>query len=134
VADALHFVHRCKILHNDIKGDNIIISDECGYHPIIIDFGKARKIYDAKRYSLNKSEQEKYFKHHWHIAPELIRGTHKQSIASDVYSYGVLLHYVCKKLNFAALSTSRVSKKCLETNPSDRPKLLEICLQLSVYS
>ena len=131
-AEALSYLHSKEILHNDIKGDNVIISSRgVGYYAVLIDFGKARKVCDAKCYSLTKQEQERYRQHHWHIAPELIRGTCRQSTASDVFSYGVLLRWVCKCRHFSGLLRS-VAKNCMHISPCKRPSLGFVCEQLSL--
>ena len=87
VADALDFVHRKGFQHNDLKGDNILLFKENeAIRPVIIDFGKCRSLTNPKRYNLTDKEQRKYKKHHCHITPELVGGTHPQSCESDVYS------------------------------------------------
>ena len=131
IAEALVFLHSKHILHNDIKGDNVIISGEFCFHPVIIDFGKARKVCNAKLYSLTKSKQELYFKLYWHIAPEVVRGIHSQSFASDVFSYGVLLKRVLKLKQFDSLMP--LARNCIHDNPQSRPKLSYICDHLSLY-
>lgn len=61
-----------ELLHNDIKGDNVLLTAQIsGLHPILIDFGKCRKVSNAKKYTLTSQEQRRYFKCHSHIAPEL---------------------------------------------------------------
>ena len=95
-------MHKKGFLHNDLKGDNVLLSNyDNAIHPVIIDFGKCRSITNPKRYSLTAKEQRKYKKYHRHIAPELVEGTHPQSCQSDIYSYGYLLGQIntvnCKK-------------------------------------
>ena len=60
-------------------------------HPVIIDFGKSTTLAKGKLYKLSLRDQEKYRKYHKHIAPEVVRGTHPQSPASDVYAFGLLV-------------------------------------------
>ena len=134
IADALLYVHNKSLLHNDIKGDNILLSNLLSEeHPVLIDFGKCRKLCNAKWYKLNDKEKERYFKEHCHLAPELINGTHCQTLASDVYSYGYLLRQCCK-VSVATLGVDNplklMSKKCLHKNPIDRPTLHNILNQL----
>ena len=41
-ADALLDIHSCNFLHNDLKGDNVIISgNKNNFYPVIIAFGKS---------------------------------------------------------------------------------------------
>ncbi len=74
--------------YNDVKSDNILVVKNAGfYSPILVDFGKACLISEAKTKKLTKEEQSCYRKEHCHISPKVIDGT--QSIKSDVYSVGV---------------------------------------------
>ena len=96
---ALLFIHSKEHLHNDLKGDNVIISDvNTSLHPVIIDFGKSpcSTLAKGKLYQLSLRDQEKYRKHHKHVAPEVVRGTHPQSPGSDVDGFGLLLSLLCK--------------------------------------
>ena len=79
----------------DIKNDNIVIVCNSGslsfFSPVLIDFGKARLISEAHKKSLSKEERSKYRKQHFHIAPEIVEGTHSPSVKSDVYAVGVVV-------------------------------------------
>ena len=55
-ADALSFIHSKDHLHNDLKGDNVIISDvNNSLRPVIIDFGKSTTLAKGKFYKLSLS-------------------------------------------------------------------------------
>ena len=64
VCNGLDAIHQKGYLHNDLKCDNVVVSD-CVPHsskapsvwPIIIDFGKARSIKNPKSYKLDLTEQ-----------------------------------------------------------------------------
>lgn len=88
ICEALMFVHNRGYLHNDLKGNNVVLegSDLC---PVVIDFGKSRKIKKAKflKPKLNPKEASRLYPH---IAPELHRGE-RQTTSSDVYSFGALI-------------------------------------------
>ena len=62
--------------------------------PVIIDFGKAKPLSSPKFYKLNKTEIEQYLRRYTHLAPELIKGLHPQSVLTDVYALG----HVVKKV------------------------------------
>jgi len=129
-ADGLQYVHSKHILHNDIKGDNVVLTNTFEnskrFHPVLIDFGKSCTTGKAKRYILTYKEQHKYYKHHWHIAPELINGTQSQSFASDVYSLGALMSHSCKVIDQPNQILYSVSQKCMHCNPKERPYLNDI--------
>ena len=58
ISEALSHIHSKGYTHGDIKSDNIVIRSACGsYMPIIIDFGKAKKSGEAKKYKLTKKKR-----------------------------------------------------------------------------
>jgi serine/threonine protein kinase len=128
-ADALQYVHDKGLLHNDIKGDNVVITKVLHFHPVLIDFGKCRTIKDAKLYKLNKEHQKIHLKKYWHIAPELVRGTHKQSYKSDVFSFGVMLKSVC--VCMSSKNLKEMAKECMNESPGKRPSLKYVQGKLS---
>ena len=75
-------------LHNDLKTNNVVI-DGSENKPVIIDFGKSCKIFKA-RLLKPKVNIEKSMEKFSHIAPEIHRDE-RQSIASDVFSFGYLV-------------------------------------------
>lgn len=104
---------QCKvnILHNDIKGDNILLSrsdlDQFtdsdptkasasesvvgGYHAVLTDFGKATQRTQGRCYNLSEPEKVEYLVKYRHIAPEVIHGETRQSTFSDIYAVGMVL-------------------------------------------
>ena len=49
ISEALKYIHDKGFVHGDIKTDNIVIRKKIGlYTPVIIDFGKMRKINETK--------------------------------------------------------------------------------------
>ena len=130
-ADALLFIHSKDYLHNDLKGDNVIISDaNNSLHPVIIDFGKSTTLAKGKVYQLSLRDQEKYRKHHKHIAPEVVRGTHPQSPASDVYGFGLLLSLLCKYKPYEPLR--KMAFSCINGTPEKRPTTQQLVAELQL--
>jgi serine/threonine protein kinase len=81
---ALEIVHAEKMLHRDIKPNNIII-DSRSNEPMLIDFGTAREINDQHTVQLTISR---------HFSPpELYSHTQRQDVYSDLYSLGATLYY-----------------------------------------
>lgn len=128
-AHALSFIHSKGYLHNDLKGDNMIISEvDKMLHPIIIDFGKSTTQTKGKVYQLSERDQEKYRKYHKHIAPEVVRGTHPQSQASDIYAFGLLLSLLCKYEQYEPLR--KLAFSCINGSPEKRPTTQQLVAEL----
>jgi serine/threonine protein kinase len=130
--DALNHVHKSGILHNDIKLNNVILGGStAGATPYLIDFGKACRITEGKRYTLSKKEIEKYKLRYPQIAPDLRDGLVKQSRKSDVYGYGLMLHAVlhevCPNYN---IHLAAVLKGCKQYNAKERPDMITVITSL----
>ena len=120
--EAFKLLHSSCLIHQDIKGDNILITyNNTMFVPIIIDFGKCIRKLDACKKVLSKEEQEAYKQKYKHIAPEVVAGTHLPSYASDVYSLGLLLGQIATKIGCKSLLS--LSKHCLGNNPQARASL-----------
>ena len=100
LCDALRYIHNQKILHNDIKSDNIVMvkeeNEELLDSPILGDFGKSKHLSELRKKQLTEREKEIYRKRHFHVAPEVIEGLHAPSVKSDVYSIGLVSYRVYK--------------------------------------
>ena len=95
-SEAIQHLHKKDYIHCDLKGDNIVfnkVSEQ--YFPVVIDFGKMKKSSEAKIKKLSVKDQEKYSKHHRHIAPEVVRGIQAQTKASDIYAFGLIISLIC---------------------------------------
>lgn len=116
VGRRLEEVHEKGIVHNDLKTNNIVVSDEIDEFTrlpqvSIIDYGMASKVYSLRKFS---GTQNKY---PW-MAPELFKkGGISSHPSSDMYSYCYAL------LN--AMNTLNLRWK-LEVQ---YPKLLRLCRQ-----
>ena len=96
-------VHTKGYLHNDLKGNNALL-DGANHNPILTDFGKSRKISNAR---LLKPKFD------IRAASKRLHGGDRQSIASDVYSVGTLIHRVLKDGKFNVPTLKSTAKKCL---------------------
>ncbi|MEM7584660.1 MAG: serine/threonine-protein kinase [Acidobacteriota bacterium] len=83
VVDAVHVAHRQLILHCDLKPTNVLV--DADGHPKLLDFGIAR-VFDVS----NAEHLELRGLTPGYASPELKAGE-RVSIASDVYSLGVML-------------------------------------------
>lgn len=130
LSDCLSYLQSKKIIHNDIKSDNVVIvcSSRSFFSPVLIDFGKACFVTDAKKKILSAEEKTRYYKEHCHIAPEVIEGTHAQSFLSDVYSFGVMIASIYSYSSYRPLK--ELAKQCLKpiTSRCTSPELLSIVL------
>ena len=120
--EAFKLLHSSCLIHQDIKGDNILITyNNTMFVPVIIDFGKCIRKLDACKKVLSKEEQEAYKQTFKHIAPEVVAGTHLPSYASDIYSLGLLLGQIATKIGCKTLLS--LSEHCLMNNPQSRASL-----------
>lgn len=98
--EAFHYLHdEAGILHNDLKSNNILISDtvvagSLNFQIIVIDFGKATGVDNGKQYNLTDPEKSEYTRKFPHMAPEVIDGITRQTKLSDMYSIGGVLYTI----------------------------------------
>lgn len=87
LASALEFLHRKKILHRDVKPDNIMF-DEHGF-PSLTDFGICYPYKDLPREqhvcSMSSGTRQ-------YIAPEVLTSTHRHDSSSDFWSLGIVAY------------------------------------------
>lgn len=93
----LLFLHSNGYLHNDLKGNNVVL-DGVNLDAILIDFGKSKQISKTKLLK-PKVHVKEVSQRYPHIVPELHCGG-KQSTSSDVYSFGASIHRVLKDGKF----------------------------------
>lgn len=85
ITDAVSYLHKRKILHNDLKPQNIFV---CENHQLILsDFGLACR---ASRQKYVHPDQKTIWGSPIYLAPELPQGFNP-SYASDVYALGIIL-------------------------------------------
>ena len=102
--------------------------DGTNHNPILIDFGKSRRIVKARllKPKVNIAEASKRYPH---IAPELHRGE-RQSTASDVFSFGALINRVLIDSKFDIPALKSAAKKCLSSSPGKRPELRDVLKEM----
>ena len=127
VAEALLHVHNAGFVHNDIKGNNVVLDNrnERKYNPILIDFGKSLPVTGLKGPKVLSAEQQtRYKKEYPHTAPELVAGKRGQSIASDIFSFAHMTEVIFTKAKLGTLPD--VLQRALDSDPDRRPALKEI--------
>jgi len=82
---ALAAVHRARLLHRDMKASNVMREE--GGRIVLMDFGAGRRIPAPEEPAAPLAGTPLY------LSPELLGGA-KPSVASDIYSLGVLLYHL----------------------------------------
>ena len=84
-------------------------------------FGKARFISDPKpRVSLMASGQQSFKRRYPHIAPEIVVGSSRQSVQSDVFSLGRIVLSILDLLPTATAMSLRIAKRAILDNPRSK--------------
>lgn len=141
VGSGLVHLHEKKLLHHDIKPDNILITAEGDF--MLTDFGISRKMHNT----LNKATRNQSYMTPAYSPPEKYWKKPQESAASDIFSFGVTLYELCTKvlpwdgmggsmLNAGAsipdlpeeYSTrlNKIIEACMNEQPSARPTAIEL--------
>ena len=128
IIKGLDHTHKRGILHNDLKANNVVLEKRSeAWNPVIIDFGKARFIANPKpNMSLSVSSQDAYRKRYPHIAPEIVSGKGRQSIESDIFSFGRIAVDVLDLLPTATAKSLKAANKACSVEPTKRPALIKL--------
>lgn len=107
--------HESGIIHRDIKPTNVLITPDT--IPYILDFGCAN-CSDVSDFVCEK--EDTIFGTPLYLAPELIAGTHKPSVLTDVYALGVSLYY-CLVNDFPhdGAHTTQVMRNAVHNQPKE---------------
>ena len=96
VGAALAYLHASRLLHNDIKPDNILLSKPLaeGGSFLLTDFGISTRLRTSVRKSSQGSREVKGMTQAY-SAPELFGSQPKHAPATDIFSFGVMLYECC---------------------------------------
>ena len=133
ILQAFIWLHSKKILHNDIKADNIVIHENM---PKIIDFGKANMISSCLTYNIEPgtAEHKQYETYHRHLAYEL-RNTpgSTQSFKTDTYSIGYMFKHTGALIVPSSEHILRLAKMMKHQDPEKRISLLNVLHKLQLW-
>lgn len=98
LASGIEFLHKQDVLHRDLKPQNILYRTHPNFTAKISDFGLSKILQPTECSSESESVMHSKAGTRCWMAPELL-GEHpqKHSKASDIFSCGLLLHYVLSK-------------------------------------
>ncbi|MFB7383223.1 serine/threonine-protein kinase [Kitasatospora purpeofusca] len=134
IAEALAEIHRCGVIHRDLKPGNVVVS---GTGPRLIDFGIAQVADDTRLTSTGFVVGTAGF-----VAPEQLSGA-PVTPAVDLYAFGMVLCHAGGAAPFApgvplesALGLlpahlTAVVAHCLDPDPRRRPTADDVLRQLS---
>jgi serine/threonine protein kinase len=138
VADALAYAHARKVIHRDIKPDNILIDAETG-RVWVTDFGIARAVTETAGSRLTATGMA--LGTPAYMSPEQAAGDRELDGRSDLYSLGVVgYQLLCGELPFNAPNTPAMLVKHLSETPrpisdlcpnlpSDLARAVMLCLE-----
>lgn len=113
---AVGFMHAKGVIHRDIKPSNILSNKNCVIK--LADFGMARTVVIAAEgvtVNTNDNIMTDYVATRWYRAPEILLGSDKYTIASDMWSIGCVLgEMILGKVPFQGSSTLNQVEKIVE--------------------
>jgi serine/threonine protein kinase len=118
LARALHYAHSQRIIHRDIKPQNIVVNS--AGQPQILDFGLAKSLAEETALTLDGTVMGTPA----YMSPEQARGDTKNvGTASDQYSLGASLYWLLTGQPLFAGPPAAVLAQVINSSPT-RPKLL----------
>ena len=119
ITEAVAYLHKHKILHNDLKPQNIMI--EAGHKLILSDFGLSTRVRTLHR---GTPSPETIWGSPVYLAPELAEGR-PPAYSSDVYSLGVILFLLYIGFPPFFHEDLDILIKMHQTLPPPAPRLIE---------
>jgi serine/threonine protein kinase len=118
IADALHYAHMQKLIHRDVKPENILVGQQGEI--LLSDFGIASIAHATSSMSTQASMGTLAY-----MAPEQLQGKPRKE--SDQYALGITVYqWLCGVLPFQGSSTEIIAQHLTATPPSLREKIPDI--------
>jgi tetratricopeptide (TPR) repeat protein len=115
VAHAVAYAHGRLVVHRDLKPCNVLVTADGQAH--LLDFGIAKLLHDAASGDMGLTQEQGRVLTPQYASPEQIQGQ-TITVASDVYSLGVLLYELLTGgLPFHAASPATLEAAVLEGEP-----------------
>lgn len=92
VGEALRVVHEAKLLHRDIKPDNVVLSED--NRPVLIDFGLTKKLEESVDLKTRRMTGTSQFVSEGYAPPEQYLRHSQFGAYSDVYALGATLFFL----------------------------------------
>ncbi|HKS05935.1 MAG TPA: ADOP family duplicated permease [Gemmatimonadaceae bacterium] len=137
IASALHHAHEHRILHCDVKPENILLD---GTHPYVMDFGVARKLHTEFLPWVRRTELDLSAGTPAYVSPEQASGEKQLDTRTDVYSLACVVYEMLSgRTPFEGTNTQAVvARRFIDPPPPLRafapeiPPLLERAVELGM--
>ena len=96
IASGIQFLHKKGVLHRDLKPQNILYNTSPSFSVKISDFGLSKILQTSQTRGESESVMHSKAGTRCWMAPELLRKK-PHSKASDIFSCGLLFHYILSK-------------------------------------
>jgi len=134
IASGIEFLHKKDVLHRDLKPQNILYKTNPRFCVKISDFGLSKILQTSQTGGESQSVMHSKAGTRCWMAPELLRKEPQEhSKASDIFSCGLLFHYVLsrRKHPFDLTSGGACTKNPQETEDNILKNRRRLCASLS---